>query len=138
MLFRSGIVLAYSGRANEASSSFAQAQRARESMIAGMGRLHDAALRGDPEEFAAIMAGGPLAELARADKEFSWWLADLHARMGGHETALCWLEQSVQLGFYNQRFWSEVDPFLSPLRGYPRFEELMHLARLRQYALRLD
>lgn len=132
-----GVALAYSGRVDEASTSFAQVQRAQESAIASMGRLHNAALRKDPEEFAVVMAGSPLAELARADKEFSWWLADLHARMGDHEAALCWLEQAVQLGFYNQRFWSEVDPFLAPLRSYPRFEELMHLARVRQDELRL-
>lgn len=82
-------------------------------------------------------ASALLSELTRADKEFSWWLADLHACMGDHEAALRWLEQSVQLGFYNQRFWSEVDPFLAPLRGHPRFEELMHLALARQDELRL-
>jgi len=128
-----GMILAHAGREEEACGLLRQAAASGEAWSVG-GTVWDAALRQDREAFRRALADNPLLELARMDKEFSWWFADTFALMGDTEEALRWLESAIELGFCNHRFWSEIDPFLAPLRTEPRFPALMVRARERQRA----
>ena len=95
-----------------------------------------AALSHDRHAFHhSLAAADPILELARMDKEFSWWLTISFALMGETNETLRWLENAIELGFVNYRFWSEFDPFLAPLRTDPRFLALMDRARRQQRVL---
>jgi len=128
-----GMISAHAGREEEACRLLRQAAASGEAWSVG-GAVWDAALRRDREAFCRAVADNPWLELAKMDKEFSWWLADSFALMGDTEDALRWLESAIDLGFTNHRFWSEIDPFLAPLRSDPRFQALMARARERQRA----
>ena len=128
-----GIYCGYAGRKEEACTLSRQVAATGET-LAFVGAVWDAALRQDREGFRRALAEGPLLDLARMDKEFSWWLTDSFALMGDTEEALRWLESAIELGFCNHRFWSEIDPFLAPLRSDPRFQALMDRAREKQRA----
>jgi TolB-like protein/tRNA A-37 threonylcarbamoyl transferase component Bud32 len=128
-----GIFSAYAGREEEACSLLRQVAAAAEAWCVA-GAVWDAALRQDREAFRRALADSPLVDLARMDKELSWWLADSFARAGETGDALRWLESAIDLGFVNHRFWSEIDPFLAPLRSDPRFQALMARAREKQRA----
>jgi hypothetical protein len=52
-------------------------------------------------------------------------LAQGFALLNEKAEALYWLENAVNLGFINYRFYVTQDPFLENLRGDKRFEELM-------------
>lgn len=54
--------------------------------------------------------------------------------VGDHEGAIDWLERAVQWGFCSHRFLGELSPFLAALRGLPRFEALMEVAREKERA----
>lgn len=62
---------------------------------------------------------------ARSDMLFSWLLAECYALLGELDEAVEWLRNAVDGGFLNPRFFSEVDPFLEPIRALPEFQELM-------------
>jgi serine/threonine protein kinase len=128
-----GMISAHAGREEEACRLLRQAAASGEAWSVG-GAVWDAALRQDREAFCRAVADNPWLELAKMDKEFSWWLADSFALMGDTEDALRWLESAIDLGFTNHRFWSEIDPFLAPLWSDPRFQALMDRARDKQRA----
>jgi serine/threonine protein kinase/Flp pilus assembly protein TadD len=128
-----GMISAHAGREEQACRLLRQAAASGEAWSVG-GAVWDAALRQDREAFCRAVADNPWLELAKMDKEFSWWLADSFALMGDTEDALRWLESAIDLGFTNHRFWSEIDPFLAPLRSDPRFQALMDRARDKQRA----
>lgn len=70
-----------------------------------------------------------LAEL-EAERPTSWGaigLADLHTALGNHDEAFKWLNYEPAHGWLP---WSRVNPALVPLRGDPRFEELMRMMNL--------
>ena len=61
---------------------------------------------------------------------FSWLLAECYALIGDREEAIQWLRNAVDGGFLNPPFFSEIDPFLQPIREDPGFHELMvHLGK---------
>lgn len=64
-----------------------------------------------------------------SDEVFPLWVADWFARAGDPDAALRWVGQAITWGFANSRFHSEHDRFLVPLRGDPRCEALLALAR---------
>ena len=68
---------------------------------------------------------------ATRDREVLWWFADCLAYIGDTEEALHWLANSVERGFLNAAFFSDVDPFVASLRSDPRFVTLMSSARER-------
>lgn len=86
--------------------------------------LFAAALRGDVRTTKACLTP-ELTEPARGDWQYSWNLAEYLALVGERESALDWLENAVDLGFLGYPLFSKLDPFLEPLRGEPRFEDLM-------------
>ena len=57
------------------------------------------------------------------------------AIIGRTEEAFEWLERGIDQGFTNHRFMGEYDPLLAPLRGTPRFEELLEKAREKAAAI---
>ena len=128
-----GMISAHAGREEEACRLLRQAAASGEAWSVG-GAVWDAALRQDRKAFRRAVADNPLLELAKMDKEFSWWLADSFALMGDTDEALRWLESAIDLGFTNHHFWSEIDPFLAPLRPDPCFQALMNRARDKQRA----
>jgi hypothetical protein len=95
-----------------------------------MGAMWTAALRTDGQAFRKI--ANDLQAYARRDKEFSWLLADCFAIIGEIDEALDWLANSIEMGLINDRFFSEFDPFLAPLRGNRRFLALMKRAKEKQ------
>jgi hypothetical protein len=74
-------------------------------------------------------------QTCRRDLQFSSYVACAYAMLGDADTALDWLENAVELGFLNHRYLSGIDPLLAPLRGDPRFQALMSVARERAKAL---
>jgi TolB-like protein len=98
-----------------------------------IGEIFTAALRADAQTVRRI--AGDLQAFASRDKEISWGLADCLAIIGDTEEALRWLSNSIECGLINDRFFSEYDPCLAPLRGDRRFQELMERAREKQRAL---
>ena len=88
------------------------------------------ALAGDRQ--GALAAVTPEIEAAAgATDVFSRFLAQGFALAGMPEPALRWLEVAVERGFVNHPFLARHDPFLRGLRGEPRFERLMEVARAR-------
>jgi hypothetical protein len=83
---------------------------------------------GDGASFAlALRDSAGLLQFARADKEYSWWLAEAFARFGRTEAAFEWLENSIEHGFFNPDFWY-INPNFAALRVDLRFEALMRRA----------
>jgi serine/threonine-protein kinase len=62
---------------------------------------------------------------ARADLQYSLWLAEYFAILKDNDRAFEWLENGIRCGSVNYPFLSARDPFLANLRGDPRFEPLM-------------
>ena len=67
-----------------------------------------------------------------AEKDFwySQWTALALAQIGELDRALDWLETAVDRGNINYPYLSEYDPFLEPLRGTERFQEIVERARV--------
>lgn len=59
---------------------------------------------------------------------FARFLADGYAQARSFDSALQWLQVAVDRGFTNHPFLSEHDPFLRPLHGDPRFQQLLERA----------
>nr|MDQ3802980.1 tetratricopeptide repeat protein [Acidobacteriota bacterium] len=78
---------------------------------------------GDAEAARAELSDG-VREAADADHDVAYWLATAHAMLGERDEAFKWLERAVTLGNEN-RPWFESNPDWEPLRGDPRFGELM-------------
>jgi non-specific serine/threonine protein kinase len=66
-----------------------------------------------------------LVEMARADMQYSAWVADILAAAGGADQALEWLEHAVARGFLNYPFLATHDRLLAPIRDVPRFKALL-------------
>jgi len=109
---------------------FDQLMNADAGLLNSFGAIWKAALRADGQTVHKV--ANDLQAYARRDKEFSWWIADCLAMIGEIDEALDWLANSIEMGLVNDRFFSEFDPFLVPLRGNPRFLTLMERAREKQ------
>jgi tetratricopeptide (TPR) repeat protein len=129
-----GIICAYAGRQEEACDLFRQLAAAGAEPIHRMGTIYGAALRRDREAFCGALADSSMLDIGRTDKEFSWWFADCNALMGDTGEAVRWLENIIDLGVVNHRFFAESDPFLAPLRTDLRFQVVMDRMRERQRA----
>ncbi|HEX6201487.1 MAG TPA: protein kinase [Thermoanaerobaculia bacterium] len=95
----------------------------------------------DPTDSRALSLGGSaLADAGDAERAVAWTEKALelypgegsvvmnaicaYAKLGRIEPALDLLERAVEQGF-GKRDWIEHDPDYDPLRGHPRFEELL-------------
>lgn len=128
--------LAYLGRENEAAPYFDKVIATDARPLSALSRLWRLAAGGDREGFLkALESDTQLIETARTDEWFPNFIAACHARLGDHAGAIEWLERAVGWGFSNHRFLGELSPFLAPLRGDSRFQELLENARRRKKAL---
>lgn len=82
------------------------------------------ALAGDMDQARRFLTD-ELRDDARTDMLFSWLLAECYALLGDREEAVRWVRNAVDGGFLNPPFFSEIDPFLDPIREDPGFQELM-------------
>jgi serine/threonine protein kinase/tetratricopeptide (TPR) repeat protein len=70
-----------------------------------------------------------LVKTVNRDFQYPWQLAVAWLLLGDRERALPLLSDAVARGFSNYRFLGEHDPYVSRLRGDPRFDALMERAR---------
>ncbi|MGA2631249.1 MAG: protein kinase [Terriglobia bacterium] len=124
----------YAGRMGEACNLFGQVVDAGAPALSMLSAALRALFRRDTDAAVQLLGSQAHRDLARLDKEFSWWLAAACSHCGMTEEALHWLANSIDLGFVNHRFFSTIDPFLAMLRGDPRFEALIERAREKQRA----
>ena len=82
------------------------------------------ALRGERDELLRVMTP-ELRAAATWDEIFAWWAADCFALVNEREAAIDFLERAVDFGFINAPWLSNYEPFLTNLRGEPRFGRLM-------------
>jgi serine/threonine protein kinase/tetratricopeptide (TPR) repeat protein len=127
-----GICSAYAGRLDEACDQFGRVVKTVAGGISAVSAALRALYRRDIDAARKLLGDQALRDLAKLDKEFSWWLAAGCSHSGQTEEALHWLANAIDLGFVNHRFFSTIDPFLARLRGDPRFETLMERAREKQ------
>jgi eukaryotic-like serine/threonine-protein kinase len=83
--------------------------------------------RGDRAAVEALIDEG-LMKTVNRDFEYPWQLAVAWLLLGDQERALPLLSAAVTRGFLNHRFLRELDPYVSRLRGDPRFDRLMERA----------
>jgi tetratricopeptide (TPR) repeat protein len=62
--------------------------------------------------------------VGRANFDVAYWVASAYAMLGERDLAFEWLGRAIRIGNEN-RPWFEADPHWEPLRGDPRFAELM-------------
>ena len=127
--------LAYAGRDAESRGLFEQVARLEVGLFSDLSALHCFAADGDRDGLRnALDANAGVQEAAKTDEWYPNVIAGCLAKAGDHEGAIDWLERAVNWGFCNHRFLTELSPFLTPLRGNPRFEALMDKAREHQRA----
>ncbi|MBD3415036.1 MAG: protein kinase [Candidatus Aminicenantes bacterium] len=61
----------------------------------------------------------------KRDAAASCWAASFFAMLRDFDSAVDWLKNSIDLGFINYPYMSQYDPFLSKMKGDPRYEKLM-------------
>jgi serine/threonine protein kinase/Tfp pilus assembly protein PilF len=121
--------LAANGRRDDAATLLDAVTHDAEQMTwARLAPAMAAALRGDRAGVLRCMTP-ELRTAAASDDIFSWWSADCFALAGETEAALDYVESAVRLGFINYPFLAEHEPFLSSIRGDPRFGRLMENVR---------
>jgi len=84
--------------------------------------------KGEREEVEALIDDDFMRTVNR-DIQYPWHLSIAWLLLGEREKALALLEDSVARGFWNYRFLGDLDPYVSQLRGDPRFEALMEKAK---------
>lgn len=116
-----------------------EATRAREGTGDMWERMESAflhALRGDVDATTALLDDEDLRAWAHPDPQYSWHLAQLHSLLGQTDSALEWLDRSVERGFSNHRFLREHERIFDPLRDDPLYAALVARAEARQDELR--
>jgi tetratricopeptide (TPR) repeat protein len=124
------IALLYAGNREQSLAVFERLMNAGAGAVGSLGELWIAALGADRQKVEKVTKD--FQAYAKGDKEISWHFADCLALIGDKEGALGWLANSIERGLINDRFFSEYDPFLAPLRGDRRFQALMERAHEKQ------
>jgi serine/threonine protein kinase/tetratricopeptide (TPR) repeat protein len=131
----SAMFTAYAGRVDEACEMWSPLFAVGQPAFSLMARVLRALFRRESETATTIVKDPAIGDVARQDKEFSWWLAGGYSFAGEADEALRWLSNSIDLGFLNHHFFSTLDPFFVPLRRDSRFQALMSRAREKQAEL---
>jgi non-specific serine/threonine protein kinase len=123
--FWSSLTLAYAGRYVEslALESTSETQTATDALSV-LVRLLGFTLRGERDKFMKSLTGDFLTT-ARRDFQYSYHIAAFLARLGMNEQSLEWLENAVDLKFFNYPLLVNIDPWLAAIRGEERFKKLM-------------
>jgi tetratricopeptide (TPR) repeat protein len=133
-----GQALAFAGEVDEAVAAFEQGARSEPGQFTEMCELGARAFRGEgPGALGWFESAKNLRDAAVHDEVYPAFVSTCFARLGEVDLALRWLEQAIRWGFTNHRFHSEHNPFLTPLRGNPRFEALMQLAQEKTQVIEL-
>jgi hypothetical protein len=82
------------------------------------------ALQGDKERILQLLTDDFL-ETTRRDLQYSYHIATFYSIIEQTDTAIKWLENSVNQGFINYPFMDAIDPFLENVRSEPRFKKLL-------------
>jgi serine/threonine protein kinase len=123
-----GFLALYAGHEREARDAFAELAAGDAGILSAVGAVLGPAIRRDAAGVDRALANNPqLTDFAREDKEISLWLAEAFACLGRVDDALRWIENSIERGFCNERFWSVI-PTMAWLREDPRFAKLMRRA----------
>jgi len=130
------VCLGYAGRTDEAIGLYSE-MASWGGVWADLGAVFAAVACRDRKASEQALASTALLSSAAGHKELSWLVADAFARFGDAEAALRFLGNAIDLGMWNHRFWSEVDPALAPLRSDSRFVALMDRAREKERAFQV-
>ena len=123
--FYSAFFLAFAGKTDEALDVLEPVERISTSdFFFQNARLLKYALEGKKEKINELMTEEFILAEKREGVE-SCWAASFFAILGDFDTALDWLENSVDRGFFNYPYMSQYDPFLTKMRGNPRYDKLM-------------
>ncbi|MFB6285713.1 MAG: adenylate/guanylate cyclase domain-containing protein, partial [Candidatus Bipolaricaulia bacterium] len=123
--FSAAYVLAALGRFAEASARLDEYEtQTSQDFFALFGRFFKEVIEGNNDE-ALTCVTPELMTISAQDAQFSHLMADAYALLGDKDQAYRWLEHAVDCGFLNHPFLSEHDPFLEPLRGEARFQQLL-------------
>lgn len=121
--------LAANGRGDDARRVLLTVQREESTMAwARLACAMAFALSGDREQMLRSITPD-LRDAAQRDEIFSWWLADCHVLAGERDAALDDVQRMIDLGMFNYPFLAQHEPFLAPIRGEPRFRDLLERAR---------
>jgi TolB-like protein len=119
------LFLAFAGKTDEALDILEPVERISASdFFFQNARLLKYALEGKKEKINELMTDEFILAEKREGVE-SCWAASFFAILGDFDTALDWLENSVNRGFFNYPYMSQHDPFLTKMRGNPRYDKLM-------------
>jgi len=127
--------LAYGGRLDEAREMFARLAAADVGTFGDASELYCSAAEGDGNTVARLIEEKTqMIETALTDELYPIMIADCLVMVGDEDGALEWLGRAVDWGFYNYRHLGEYNPFLKPLHGDPRFQQLIDKARQKHEA----
>jgi eukaryotic-like serine/threonine-protein kinase len=123
--FWSALTLAYAGNTEEvlALEASASVQSATDGLT-GLVRLLAFALRGEKERFSEFLTDD-FVDTIRRDFQYSYHVASFLAKLEMTDQSLGWLENAVNVGFFNYPLLAKIDPWLDNIRGEERFKNLM-------------
>ena len=94
-------------------------------------RLSGATRRSHPRRRAPYRHG-PISRDSYVGPYFQHQLVRIYLILGEREKALDLLEPLLKIPYYLSPGWLRIDPDFAPLKGHPRFEKLLRLARGRE------
>ena len=129
--------LAYSGREEEAHELYRQVADMDVGFWSDHCALFQRALEEDRDGVLELLGKSDYRRAAETDEQYPIHIANALTLVGEIDEALRWLPHAIDFGFLNYKFLSRHNRFLEPLRGDPRFEQLMEIARQKQDAFRV-
>jgi hypothetical protein len=127
------VAKAHSGRLDEALKIFTEVSQTDAMPVADLSELYCAAATGDLVAVNTVLSEKQvMVEVARTDEMFPIFIADCLAMAGDEDGALEWLGSAIDWGFCNVSYLVEHNPFLEPLHGNPRFQQMIDRAKQQQ------